>query len=134
MNTEQIEKELKFTTSCSSGSGGQHVNRVETKVTLLFNIAHSRGLNDQEKELLKTKCAQKINSAGILKVSSQKERSQLRNRQRTVAKLFALLGKAFKKKKVRRASKVPKRVIEKRLNDKKMKSQKKANRKNVERF
>lgn len=128
MKIEQLEKEVKYSTACSSGSGGQHVNRVETKVTLMFNIAVSRGLTSNEKELLRAKYPKKINSAGIFQISSQKERSQLRNRLRVTKKFFALLEKAFKKKKVRKATKVPKGVNEKRLNDKRIKSKKKADR------
>ncbi len=123
-----FSKELEFQTSRSRGPGGQHVNKVETKVTLLFNIPNSEVLNDAEKQTILSKHKSKINAEGWLQITAQDTRSQQRNKEIAIQKFHRLLLKSFVEKKVRKPSKPKKSAIEKRLKEKKNQSEKKANR------
>lgn len=118
-----LETELQFKTSRSGGSGGQHVNKVSTKVELDFDIAASRILNEDQKALLLEKLASRITNEGVLQIVSQSERSQLRNKKAALDKFQELLLDAFKVQKKRKPTKTPKAVKEKRLLAKKMKSE-----------
>ncbi|HFA49634.1 MAG TPA: aminoacyl-tRNA hydrolase [Bacteroidetes bacterium] len=131
MDLELLIPEVKFRTSRSSGAGGQHVNKVETKVELLFDVQQSAILTDEQKQLATERLENRINKNGILIVSSQKTRSQLANKEDAIANFLFLIEEAIrpvKKRKKRRRSKADK---EKRLKEKKMQSEKKALRKKV---
>lgn len=129
MNKETILSELNFKAVRSSGAGGQNVNKVSSKVVLTFDVMHSKGLNDFEKELLQTKIATKLTQEGILILTSEEERSQFKNKEIVTKKCFRLLENALKIPKIRRETKVPRSVKEKRLNAKKVMSVLKQNRK-----
>lgn len=106
LKTEPIIKidfypELKFTASRSGGKGGQHVNKVSTKVELHFDYMHSTLINDEQKGQIGLKLAAYINSAGILKVSASEDRSQWLNRKIAIQKFYSLLQKAFSRPKKR---------------------------------
>jgi ribosome-associated protein len=126
---ENLIKEVTFKTSRSGGSGGQNVNKVATKVELIFNIASSTLFTDTEKVLLKEKLAGKLDSEGNLHVVSQEDRSQLANKENTIEKTIVILQKALHVPKKRKPTKVPKSVVEKRLVSKSVISAKKENRK-----
>jgi ribosome-associated protein len=98
MNWEQIKQEVQMRTARSGGSGGQHVNKVETKVSLRFAPADSHGLTEREKTLLQERLAGQFLADGTLGVSCESERSQLRNRKMAYAKLRHLLEKALEKR------------------------------------
>ncbi len=121
--------EFTFTSSRSSGPGGQNVNKLNTKVTLSFDVMSSNLLNDKEKELIMTKLANKINAQGILKISSQSERTQLANKERCIEKFYRQIKKSLKLKKKRKKTKPSQASIQKRLDDKKNQSDKKKSRK-----
>ena len=123
-----LGSELQYTTSRSSGPGGQNVNKVNTKVTLKFDITQSRVLTDEERVVLLDKLSTKLTSAGILVVVAQDKRSQLQNREEATRKLEVLIAKAFTKKKVRKPTKPSKGAVEKRINRKKQQSEKKKGR------
>jgi len=129
MNWERILAELDFRTSRSSGAGGQHVNKTETKVEVLFDMNASDGLNQEEKELIIEKLANRINDEGTLSVTSQKSRSQLDNKENAIDKLNQLLVKALKPVIKRIRTKPSKSSIEERLAEKKILSEKKSTRK-----
>ena len=131
MDKEQLEKELSFQTARSSGSGGQHVNKVATKVTLAFDIQDSEGLSETEKERLFEKLAAQINKDGILKISCESTRSQLNNKILVVEKFYSLLEEALIIRKKRKPTKISKAQKEERLKQKKRISDKKAMRKKV---
>ena len=130
MNAAQIRKELTFRTSRSSGSGGQHVNKVETRVELLFDMGASLALTDEEKALLATRLANRINKNGMLIVDAQLYRSQERNKQAAIAKFEKLVEEALRPPKPRKYKPV-KANRKKRLEAKRQQSQKKALRKKV---
>jgi len=120
-----LNHELHFTFSRSSGPGGQNVNKVNTKVTLRFNIAESALLDEEQKVLLLDKLKNWINKDGDLIIISQTTRSQLKNREEAIQKFYDLLNLALKKKKKRKPTKPSKSSIEKRLKDKRIQSEKK---------
>lgn len=117
--------ELNFTTSRSSGPGGQNVNKVNTKVTLRFDIDSSELLSEEEKLILKEKLSNKVTKDNFLIINSESERSQLKNREEAVKKFHELLKHAFKVKKKRKPTKPSKAAEEKRLSEKKKHAEKK---------
>lgn len=126
---EQLIKECIFKTSRSGGKGGQNVNKVSSKVELIFNVANSVYFNEEQKKLIVAKLITRLDSEGNLHIVSQEDRSQLLNKQRTVIKLAELLSKCLQMQKKRKPTKVPKAVIERRLTDKSVIAQKKKDRK-----
>jgi ribosome-associated protein len=128
MNTweKDFSGELIYKASRSSGAGGQNVNKVSTKVELCFDVMNSSILKEDEKQLFLDKAVSKINSEGILKLTSQTERTQLGNKEVVTDKFYKLLQKAFTKKKKRILTKVSKATKEKRLEEKHINSLKKA--------
>ncbi|PLX02836.1 MAG: aminoacyl-tRNA hydrolase [Marinilabiliales bacterium] len=120
-----LKNELSFRTSRSGGPGGQNVNKVSTKVELLFYVEESLVLNDDEKTILMDKLANRISIDGILTISSSETRSQFKNKQIVIEKFRELITEALKPQKIRRKTKVPKGVKEKRLKTKKIIAEKK---------
>jgi ribosome-associated protein len=120
-----LASELIFTTSRSSGPGGQNVNKVNSKVTLNFDVSGSAILTPEEKEIISAKLSSKITQEGVLLLSSQDKRSQLQNKEEVVAKFEKFLAKAFEKKKARRATKPSKGSVRNRIKTKKQHSEKK---------
>lgn len=105
MNKEQLLKELVFKASRSSGAGGQHVNKVATKVNVSFNIASSLGLSLREKELLYKNLQSKLTKDSLLQLSCSETRSQHKNKELVIQRFFDLLQKQTLRKKVRRSTK-----------------------------
>ena len=93
--------ELRFRTSRSSGPGGQNVNKLETRVELMFDVVRSPSLSDDQKKTVLSALASRIDSDGILHLSSQKSRSQWENKQLVIEKLAALLHSALRVRKKR---------------------------------
>jgi len=123
--------ELRFRFSRSGGPGGQHVNRTATRVELLFDVAHSLSLTEEQRQRLLKRLAGRIDSEGILRVAAQSERSQLRNRQEAIERLQTLLRQALYIPKRRRRSRVPRWARERRLAEKRRHSEAKRYRRKV---
>jgi ribosome-associated protein len=117
--------ELVFTTSRSSGPGGQNVNKVNSKVTLQFDVRQSGILSPEEKDLIAQKLSSRMTNEGVLMLTSQDKRTQLQNKEAVILKLDKLLAKAFEKKKIRRVTKPSKGAIQERIKKKKQTSEKK---------
>nr|BFF39705.1 alternative ribosome rescue aminoacyl-tRNA hydrolase ArfB [Tenacibaculum mesophilum] len=130
MNKEQLLKELSFKAVRSSGAGGQHVNKVSSKVELSFTIEDSLGLSDKEKALLLKNLANRLSKENTLILSSQESRSQHRNKELVTERFFNLLAQALVVPKVRKATKPKKAAIAKRLGAKKQQAEKKKTEKN----
>jgi ribosome-associated protein len=130
----EFSREFVFSASRSSGPGGQNVNKVSTRVELRFNIAKSLLLNDDEKNILMDKLANKINSEGELILVSQSERSQLQNKEKVVEKFFLLILRALTPRKKRKATRPSRSSVEERLEIKRQQSEKKGRRKNPPKF
>lgn len=110
MNSEEIKNRnigsaLIFSTSRSSGPGGQNVNKVSTKVELRFNIQQSTAFSEEEKELVIRKLKNKITKEGELVLVSQSERTQLMNKIVVTEKFYDLISKALTLQKKRRSTK-----------------------------
>ncbi|MDR6783481.1 alternative ribosome rescue aminoacyl-tRNA hydrolase ArfB [Pedobacter africanus] len=125
---EDILKAVSFKTSRSGGKGGQNVNKVSSKVELIFHLANADFFDEQQKTLLRERLAGRLDQEGNLHVVSQEDRSQLLNKEKTIAKLIALLKSALHVQKKRKPTKVPKAIIRKRLADKQSVAQKKESR------
>ena len=112
------EDELRFTYSRSSGPGGQNVNRVETRVTLLFDVFGSPSLSEGQKRRIASRLATRINKEGILRVVSQRHRTREANRRAARERFEELLTEALRRKPPRRKSRVPRAARRRRLEGK----------------
>lgn len=121
--------ELTFSASRSSGPGGQHVNKVSTRVELRFNVTDSLLLSPEEKEVILEKLAKRINQKGELVLVSQTERSQRKNKEKVTFKFYILLRKVLTPKKKRKPTKPTPEAKEKRLERKWLQAEKKGRRK-----
>ena len=120
--------ELSFRFSTSSGPGGQHVNKSATKVTLLFDVAHSPSLPEEVKARLLKKLVNRLDKEGVLQLQVQSSRSQHRNREAAVSLFQQLLAEALKKQKKRRRTRPSAAANEKRLTEKKKRGERKKER------
>ncbi len=132
MDPSLLHPELSFRTSRSSGSGGQHVNKVESRVELLFDIRNSAILTEGQKALLFERLDNRINRDGILLLARQNHRSQRRNREAALAAFDELITKALRPRKRRKKVRPPVANKKKRLEQKKRQSEKKAMRRKVD--
>ena len=116
------EEELEFTASRSSGPGGQNVNKLNTKVTLLFDVAKSQHLSDFQKAQIFNKLRTRINKDGILRIVSQANRTQAANRRATIEKFSELLAEALRRRKPRKKSGISAAQKKRRLEEKRRQS------------
>jgi ribosome-associated protein len=123
-----VIKEVKFKASLSGGKGGQNVNKVSTKIELYWTPASSAVLSENQKTKVIIKLSNKLSNEGELRLVSEEERSQLRNKENVSEKFYILLAGCFKEKKKRRATKRTKGSNERRLDSKIIKKDVKQNR------
>ncbi|MHC4337144.1 MAG: alternative ribosome rescue aminoacyl-tRNA hydrolase ArfB [Planctomycetota bacterium] len=116
------ENELVFKFSRSGGPGGQNVNKLNTRATLFFDVANASGIHDEQKRRILQRLATRTDKNGVIRVVSQKYRTQKANRRVAVERLAELLREALKNKPVRRKTKVPKWSKQRRLEEKKRRS------------
>jgi ribosome-associated protein len=131
MNAIDISQEVQYRTSRSGGSGGQHVNKTETKVEALFHIQHSGLFTDEQKQLLLERLSHRVNKEGYVSVYNQTSRSQLQNKELALQGMQILITKALEKRKERVPTKMSKAIKENILKNKKFKSQLKEGRKKI---
>jgi ribosome-associated protein len=125
---ENLITEIHFKATRSSGKGGQNVNKVSTKVILIFDIEKSGTLNNTMKSLLKSRLGKRITSKGELRITVSKERSQARNRKTALLKFLKIIEKALQEDKVRIPTRPLKSASENRLKNKAHQSDLKKNR------
>ena len=113
------EQELRFRASRSSGPGGQNVNKVNTRVTLHFDVRRSPSLTTWQKSVISSKLQTRINKEGVLYLHAQRAASQALNRADLIDKFCRLLHETLTPRKVRKETRVSQRSIEKRLDQKK---------------
>jgi len=117
--------ELEFRSSRSGGPGGQNVNKLETRIELLFDVARSPSLTDEQRNVLMSNLRSKLDTDGVLRVVSQESRSQWQNKRLAVEKFVLLLRKALKPQRKRVATKPSRSAKEKRLKLKKIRGERK---------
>lgn len=126
---EEILRSVTFKTSRSGGKGGQNVNKVSSKVELIFDLETAVFFNEDEKALLRSRLENRLDTDGLLHIISQEDRSQLLNKEKTIVKLIELLKRSLQIQKKRKATKIPNAVIQKRLKNKAVNASRKENRK-----
>lgn len=122
------DEEVSFVTSRSGGPGGQNVNKLETRVTLRFELAASPSLTDEQKVRLRERLATRITRAGILQVTSQKHRTQADNREAAVARFAELLREGLHEEAPRKKTRVPKAAKRRRIESKRRRGERKKQR------
>lgn len=124
-----LQKETFYKTSRSGGKGGQNVNKVSSKVELLFSVNDSALFNEDEKLLINEKLQSRFNKDGYVQVICDEERSQYLNKEKALERLIVLLTKSLQVQKIRKPTRPSKKVKAERLDSKKMQSVKKEGRK-----
>ncbi len=131
IHIDLILPELNISTSRSSGPGGQHANKVETRVQVTFNVEQSALLSEAEKAAIKEKYANKLTKEDALMVACEDKRSQAQNKEIAIKKLVQLLNKALEKPKKRKPTQPSKAAKLERLASKKKLSDKKSLRRKI---
>lgn len=129
MDQNILLSELNFKAIRSSGAGGQNVNKVASKVVLTFDLKNSLGLTEEEKALATKKLKSKLTLDGNLILNCDEDRSQLKNKAIVTKRFLEIIQKSLVVPKERKATKVPRAVVEKRLKDKSSAAEIKQNRK-----
>lgn len=132
METQKIIAELQFKAVRSSGPGGQNVNKVSSKVVLSFDLKNSQALSLEEKALLQTKLASRLTAENILILNCDEDRSQFKNKAIVIKRFLDIITAGLVVPKIRKATKIPKSVIRKRIKDKKNLSEIKKSRRRPE--
>ena len=129
METTKLLTELSYKAIRSSGAVGQNVNKVSAKVVLTFDLANSQAFEDAEKELLFSKLANKLSNENLLILNCDEDRSQRKNKEIVTKRFLEIIKNALIVPKKRKATRIPRSVIEKRIKAKRNTSEIKQNRK-----
>lgn len=122
------DEELSFATSRSGGPGGQNVNKLETRVTVRFDVAGSPSLSEEQRQRLLERLATRITREGVLHVTSQKHRTQGENREAAAARLRELVTEALREETPRKPTRVSKAAKRRRVEAKKRRGERKRER------
>jgi ribosome-associated protein len=128
VNKDTLQKEVSYKTSRSGGKGGQNVNKVSSKVELLFSVNDSILFTDEEKALLNEKLQSRFNKDGLIQIICDEDRSQYINKQKAIDRLINLLIHALHVPKIRKVKKVSKAAKAARVANKRIHSEKKESR------
>jgi ribosome-associated protein len=118
LESEKIISELLFKAVRSSGAGGQNVNKVSSKVVLSFDLKNSQALTNEEKVLLESKLSSRLTSESILILNCDEDRSQLKNKAIVTKRFLNIIAAGLVVPKIRKATKIPKSIIRKRIKEK----------------
>ena len=129
MDVALLKSELTYKYVRSSGSGGQHVNKVSSKAELYFNIENSSVFDEVEKQKLSEFLNNRLNKDGVVVLACDESRSQFRNKAIVTQRFINLIEEGLKEQKKRRPTRIPRSAKRKRLNNKRINSEKKTNRK-----
>lgn len=129
MDSNLLKSELTYKYVRSSGSGGQHVNKVSSKAELYFNLEDSQIFNKDEKQKLSEFFNNRLTKEGVLILACDESRSQFRNKALVTKRFLDLIEEGLKEEKERIPTKTPRAVVKKRLKNKRKTSEKKENRK-----
>ncbi len=129
MDVALLKSELSYKYVRSSGSGGQHVNKVSSKAELYFNLEGSSVFNELEKQKLSEFLNNRLNKEGVVVLACDESRSQFRNKAIVTQRFINLIEEGLKEQKKRRPTRIPRSAKRKRLNNKRINSEKKVNRK-----
>lgn len=119
MEIQKLISELQYKAVRSSGAGGQNVNKVSSKVVLTFDLKNSQELSEEEKLLLENNFSSRLTDDLVLILNCDEDRSQLKNKEIVTKRFLELIKKGLFVPKIRKATKIPKSVIKKRIKDKK---------------
>lgn len=120
---ECLKKELNFSTSRSSGPGGQHVNKIESRVALSWSVEESICLNERQKLLIKKRLSSRLTNEGILMLVSEKFRSQYQNREDVTERFLALITSSLVPVKKRKPTRPTRSSVERRIKKKKIRGE-----------
>ncbi len=129
LDREALVKEFVFKAIRSSGSGGQHVNKVATKIEISFSLLESSVLNEVQKARIQNKLSNRLTKENVIQLQCGESRSQLKNKNTAIDRLINILETALKVQKQRKPTKIPRAVIKKRLKNKRLRSERKGHRK-----
>lgn len=116
------DSEVRFSAARSGGPGGQHVNKVNSRVILEFDVGHTSTLTPYQKRIISEKVGQRMNQQGVLRLQAQRHRTQSANRAELIEKFIGILQDALRPVKSRVPTRVPRRIREKRLEEKKLRT------------
>ncbi|WNM57687.1 alternative ribosome rescue aminoacyl-tRNA hydrolase ArfB [Candidatus Nitrospira allomarina] len=128
------DSDVRFSAARSAGPGGQHVNKVNSRVILEFDVKHTTVLSSYQKGRIAEMVGQRMNQDGVLRLQAQRHRTQSANRADLLEKFVKILQDALRPEKPRVATRVPYRVREKRLEEKKLRTRVKRVRQNPKNF
>ncbi|MCD4711238.1 MAG: aminoacyl-tRNA hydrolase [Bacteroidales bacterium] len=120
---ECLKREVSYKTSRSSGPGGQHVNKTESRVELSWNLLESECLKESQKLLIKHRLASRLTDQGILIITCEKHRSQHRNKEEVTERFLIILTDSMVPVRKRHPTKPSRSSIERRIKNKKIRGE-----------